>query len=127
MLAGVCVGSNDLSKASAFYDEVLATIGMSRTMQNHMEVGYGPTGEPGTFWVLRPFNGQVATAGNGSQVMFVADTKEQVDAFHQAAMDAGARNDGAPGKRDYRKGYYGAYCRDLDGNKLHVFYIAADH
>ena len=125
MLAGVCVGSNDLTKAAVFYDKVLATVGMSRTLLNHMEVGYGLAGEPGSFWVLRPFNGQVATAGNGSQVMFSATSKEQVDAFHKAAMDASGRNEGAPGKRDYRKGYYGAYCRDLDGNKLHVFYVGA--
>jgi predicted lactoylglutathione lyase len=73
--------------------------------------------------VLKPYDGQPATLGNGTQVIFKAANKDQVQAFHQAAISLGGKDEGGRGSRDYQQGYYGAYCRDLDGNKLHVFRI----
>jgi predicted lactoylglutathione lyase len=75
------------------------------------------------FWVLTPFNQQAASYGNGVQVTFQASSNDQVEAFHQMALALGGVDEGAPGYR-YRPDYYGAYCRDLDGNKLHVMYEA---
>ncbi|NND82284.1 MAG: VOC family protein [Gammaproteobacteria bacterium] len=123
MLTGVCVGTDNLAAAGEFYDTVLATVGMHRSMQNDLEIGYAIEGGPNCFWVIKPYNGKHATYGNGTQVIFSAQTKDQVATFHSAALAAGGRNEGAPGQRNYREGYYGAYCRDLDGNKLHVFYV----
>jgi len=123
MLAGVCFGTNDLAAAGQFYDQVLATIGWSRQMQNDVEIGYSRESTPAEFWVLTPFDQRSATRGNGTQVMFMADNISQVDAFHAAVIRLGGADEGKPGPRDYRAGYYGAYCRDLDGNKLHVFTI----
>ena len=73
--------------------------------------------------MLKPYDGEPASFGNGTQVIFKAEDKDQVGAFYQAAIRLGGKDERAPGPRDYREGYYGAYCRDLDGNKLHVFCI----
>lgn len=119
MLLGAMLGTNDLMKAGAFYDEVLSTIDMVRTMTVEGEIGYGPKGGSSCFWVLTPFNKEPATVGNGVQISFQAPSNDAVDRFYQAVLSAGGVDEGAPGYR-YRPHYYGAYCRDLDGNKLHV-------
>lgn len=121
MLAGVCLGTNDLPRATEFYDGLLATLGMVRTMQVDNEVGYGPQGGASCFWVLLPFDRQPASFGNGTQVTFRAEDADAVDRFHALALAQGGSDEGAPGFR-YRPEYYGAYCRDLDGNKLHIMY-----
>jgi predicted lactoylglutathione lyase len=120
MLAGITLGTNQLQAAASFYNHVLSQIGMQQTMQIEGEVGFGINGES-SFWILTPFNKNVATAGNGTQVTFKAKSNAQVDAFYNAAIHAGGQDEGGPGFR-YREFYYGAYCRDLDGNKLHVMY-----
>ena len=121
MLAGVCLGTNDLSAAGAFYDEVLAVVGFERLVTVDGEIGYGPPGGAPSFWVLNPFNREPATFGNGTQVMFTVGDEEEVRTFYETVMRLGGTDEGPPGPRDYSEGYYGAYCRDLDGNKLHVF------
>ena len=121
MLAGVCIGTNDLAAAGAFYDEVLAVVGFERLVTVEREIGYGPPGGRNELWVLKPFNGEPATFGNGTQVMFSLADEDGVRAFYDAVIRLGGTDEGAPGPRDYSEGYYGAYCRDLDGNKLHVF------
>ena len=123
MLNSVCFGTNDLQRAGAFYDSVLASIGLERRVTVDNEIGYGPEGGSVCFWILTPFNHQAATHGNGSQVIFEAPNAAAVDRFHALALELGGADEGAPGPRDYSPGYYGAYCRDLDGNKLHAFVI----
>ena len=120
MLSSVCVGTNNLDVAGEFYDRVLETIGMVRIVTVEREFGYGSKGGEVTFWVLIPFNDQPASFGNGTQVIFHAPSREAVDEFHKAALEMGGSDEGAPGLRDYRPNYYGAYCRDTDGNKLHA-------
>ena len=67
--------------------------------------------------------GKPASYGNGTQLIFQASTPAQVDEFYQGALELGGQDEGPPGPRNYRPGYYGAYCRDQDGNKLHVFHL----
>ncbi|MEL6977545.1 MAG: VOC family protein [Pseudomonadota bacterium] len=123
MLSGVCLGTNDLAKAGSFYDAVLAEIGWVRLLEGAAEIGYGPRdGWPALFIVI-PFNEKAATAGNGVQVILRAHDQDAVDRFHAVALSQGGTDEGAPGPRDYIAGYYGAYCRDLDGNKLHAQFI----
>jgi len=113
----VTVGTNDLEKARAFYDNVLATLGYKR---------FTDLGDNGSIWgedapsffVLKPANGEPATVGNGVTVSFVAPSRAAVDAFHAAAMAAGSSDEGAPGTRDWAPNAYAAYARDPDGNKL---------
>lgn len=123
MLAAVCVGTNDLDAATAFYDDVLAKLNMSRIIENSIEVGYGIKGHPPVFWIIKPYDKKGASVGNGSQVMLGAKDQNAVVAFHKTALALGGRDEGQPGPRDYAEGYFGAYVRDLDGNKLHAFYI----
>ena len=120
MLSGVCIGTNDLEAASAFYDKIMATIGMKRTVNEPNEIGYAGSDGKTTFFVLTPYNEKPACVGNGSQVMFYAADEAGVKAFHAMVLQCGGTDDGAPGPRNYDLGYYGAYARDLDGNKLHV-------
>ena len=123
MLSSVCVGSNDLEAAGRFYDEVLATLGMSRQVSIEHELGYADRNGEICFWVVSPYNEKPATYGNGTQVIFSAETKEAVTAFHSCILKMGGSDEGAPGPRDYSEGYFGAYGRDLDGNKLHASVI----
>ncbi|MDR3528207.1 MAG: VOC family protein [Rhizomicrobium sp.] len=118
MLHHVSVGVRDLERASNFYDVVLGTLGYNRVMEVlPVAVAYG-IDQP-TFWVQLPHNQQIATAGNGTHISFVAHSQEAVDAFHAAAIELGAQNAGEPGPRpDYSPDYYGAFVYDLDGNKL---------
>ncbi len=120
MLSGVCIGTNDINAAGAFYDEVLSTIGMTCVLSEPAERGYAAADGRITLFLVKPFNGQPATSGNGTQVMFYAPSSDSVDAFHSTAISCGGTDEGAPGPRHYHPDYYGAYVRDLDGNKLNV-------
>lgn len=120
MLSGVCIGTNDIPAAAAFYDAVLVTIGMSCVLDEPHERGYAGSDGRITLFLLVPYDGQKATFGNGTQVMFYAPDADGVRAFHAAALHAGGVNEGSPGPRSYHPDYYGAYVRDLDGNKLNV-------
>ena len=120
MLSGVCIGTNDITAATQFYDTVLATIGMHPVLTEPREVGYAGADGRITVFLIVPYNDQPATFGNGSQFMFYSPDAQAVRAFHATALRCGGRDEGQPGPRDYHPDYYGAYVRDLDGNKLNV-------
>jgi catechol 2,3-dioxygenase-like lactoylglutathione lyase family enzyme len=113
------LGTNDLPRAARFYDAALAPLGFVRRATEATEVGYGLPGDRRTrIWVTLPFDGKAATVGNGSMPAFVAPDQEAVRAFHEAALAAGGTDEGAPGLRPYGPGFFAAYVRDSDGNKL---------
>jgi catechol 2,3-dioxygenase-like lactoylglutathione lyase family enzyme len=118
----VAVGTSDIRKARRFFDNVLAPLGLTRVETHAIALAYAPKGYSGPnapFWVLKPIDGAVATVGNGSTCAFTVPSRAAVDAFHAAALAAGGKDEGAPGIREnYHPNYYGAYVRDLDGNKL---------
>lgn len=124
MFSHVTVGTSDLERATRFYDEVLGTLGILRLKTYKVGVGYAPQGHSGIelpFWVLRPFNRQPSSVGNGAMVAFEAPDRKAVDAFHAAALAAGGADEGPPGLRThYHPNFYAGYLRDLDGNKLCV-------
>lgn len=128
MIGYVTLGTNDLERARAFYDELLATIGARRLMQLDDQHGftlYGKEVTRANLVVIRPYNDQPAQPGNGTMVALAMRSREQVDAVHAKALQLGGSDEGAPGYRgDPKNGYYFAYFRDLDGNKLAVFNIA---
>ena len=116
----VTVGTNDLAKARAFYDAVLAPIGYKRL--NDLGDNGSIWGESAAeFFVLKPANGQPATFANGGTISFVAPNRAAVAAFHRAALAAGGKDEGAVGPRGWHPHAYGAYVRDLDGNKLATY------
>lgn len=119
MLGYATVGSNQLDKAVPFYDELMATIGVP-VMFDHGSGGriYGPPGGP-MFAIVGPFNGEPATAGNGSMFGFAVKSRDDVAKFHAKALELGGSDEGAPGPRGPEGGQvFMAYVRDLDGNKL---------
>jgi len=120
MLSGVCIGTNNLDAAGVFYDEVLNCVNMYRVLSEPHELGYAGADGNITVFLLTPFNKEPATFGNGTQIMFYAPSMAAVNAFHSTALHCGGTDEGAPGPRDYHPNYYGAYVRDLDGNKLNV-------
>ena len=119
MIGYVSVGTNDFKRASAFYDTLMAELGASRVMDFGTFVAWSQgKGKPG-FALAQPHNKKAATVGNGSMVAFQVDKPAQVDALYKKAMLLGATDEGPPGDRG--DNYYGAYFRDLDGNKVCVF------
>ena len=117
ILSHVSLGTNDFERAARFYDAVLPTLGCKRIMEHPQAVAYGKIYPE--FWIGTPLNGEQASAGNGIHVSFVAESKQQVDAFHRAAVAAGGVDDGAPGPRpEYGAPYYGCFIKDPDGHKI---------
>lgn len=117
ILSHVSVGVADLDRAAAFYDAVLGALGIGRVVDLPVAIAYGRAFPE--FWIGLPFDGGAASAGNGAHVGFLARSRAEVDAFWEAALASGGTGDGAPGPRaDYGPGYWGAYARDPDGNKV---------
>jgi catechol 2,3-dioxygenase-like lactoylglutathione lyase family enzyme len=119
MIGYATIGVNDLDKAKGFYDAVLGALGGKRSgaFGDRMQMYGGAT--PGVIGICTPYDGQPASAGNGSMFGVPAATREAVDAAHAAALAAGGACEGPPGAR--MDNFYAAYFRDLDGNKLCVF------
>lgn len=121
MFSHVTIGSNDVAKAKPFYDGLLRPLGLVRHADYPNAVGYGPTGGRPQLWVVSPLDKNAATVGNGITIGLEAADRAAVDACHAAAIKAGGKDEGAPGVRaHYHPNYYGAYMRDLDGNKICV-------
>ena len=117
ILSHVSLGTNDFARATAFYDRLLAPLGIRRILEHPGAVAYGRAFPE--FWVQAPADGAAATVGNGTHVGFLANSKEQVEAFHREGLAAGARDEGAPGPRpQYGEPYFGAFLRDPDGHKI---------
>ncbi|RHW16287.1 VOC family protein [Sphingomonas gilva] len=117
----VTLGAIDADRSNAFYDAVLGTIGWSSHMSFPGWRAYSAGGEGKglTLWVCQPFDGNPASAGNGTMVAFAAASHDEVDAFHAAAMAHGGSDEGAPGPRpDFGPKWYAAYMRDPTGNKI---------
>ncbi len=115
------LGTNDFDRAAAFYDKVMATLGATRIMEFPGAIAYGRKWPE--FWVQTPADGTPANVANGSHIGFAAVDKAMVDAFWQAALDAGAAPDGEPGPRPhYGEPYYGCFVRDLDGHKIEAVF-----
>jgi catechol 2,3-dioxygenase-like lactoylglutathione lyase family enzyme len=125
MIGYVTLGTDDIERARAYYDALLAELGAKRLME-FAESGftlYGTGwGKPGIA-VTRPYNGQPAVAGNGNMTAIVVDSRDKVDSFHAKALALGGTDEGPPGLRgpEGPQAFYGAYFRDPDGNKLCVF------
>jgi catechol 2,3-dioxygenase-like lactoylglutathione lyase family enzyme len=119
MLGYVTLGTNDLQKAASFYDAWLAEIGASRMMENDRFVLWSSSPKSPGLGVIKPYDRQPATVGNGVMAAIAVDEPAKVDALHRKGILLGAKDEGAPGPRG--GGFYAGYLRDLDGNKLNVF------
>jgi catechol 2,3-dioxygenase-like lactoylglutathione lyase family enzyme len=119
MIGYVTLGTNDLARGAAFYDPIAKELGTSRMMENEQFIAWGTPGGAAGIGLTKPFDGKPATVGNGVMVALGAKDKAQVDRLHALALSLGGKCEGPPGPRG--EGFYAAYFRDLDGNKLNAF------
>lgn len=120
MIGYTTVGTNDLQRAMAFYDALFASVGVGRLLEIPGIAGWGVDWEKPIFGVAVPYDGQPATAGNGTMIALGQRTRAKVRALHATALALGGTDEGGPGLRGAggSQAFYAAYARDLDGNKL---------
>jgi catechol 2,3-dioxygenase-like lactoylglutathione lyase family enzyme len=118
MFSHVMIGTNDLDKAKAFYDDLLSTLEVRPARVDGHRIFY--ITKTGVFSVTKPINGEAATCANGATIGFACHSPEQVDAWHAAGIAAGGIPcEDPPGVRQGPGvNLYIAYLRDLDGNKI---------
>ena len=121
MIGYTTFGTNDLARAGRFYDALLAELGGKRAMEMDGFIAWAKAPNTPMLSVIKPFDGKPATVGNGVMVALAAASKAQGDAVHKKALALGGKDEGAPGPRG--AGFYAAYFRDLDGNKLNAFFM----
>ncbi|HEV2567693.1 VOC family protein [Sphingomonas sp.] len=119
MIGYVTLGTNDLERGAPFYDAIAAELGTKRMMEWPNAIAWGTPGGLAGLGLTKPFDGNVATVGNGVMVALEAKSREQVGRIHALALEQGGTCAGPPGERG--SGFYAAYFRDLDGNKLNAF------
>lgn len=123
MIGYITLGTNDLDRAREFYDALLAEMGVRRLMAfGDRGYGWAASMDQPMLCIFKPWDGRPATVGNGVMAGLAADSREAVDRVHRKALELGGADEGAPGVRaEGGDGFYAAYFRDLDGNKLDVF------
>ncbi len=119
------LGTNDLGKATQFYDAALGALGIKNLGplgENIMMYGAGGP----EFLVTRPADGQPATHANGGTLGFAAPSRDAVHKFHEAGLANGGSDEGEPGPRTFTPTAYAAYLRDPDGNKICTYCFAEE-
>lgn len=111
MIAHTTLHVSDYRKAKAFYTKALAPLGYQNNMEYGESAGFND-GKNTDFWISKEKS--VVPA----HIAFEASDRKQVHAFHEAALAAGAADNGSPGYRDYWPGYYAAFVLDSDGNNI---------
>lgn len=118
IFAYACIGSNDIKKSTAFFEALFSDLGIKKLFEYESGSAFGVK-DP-EFWIVKPFNGDVATPGNGATIAFNVSGIEDIQRLHKKALELGATNEGDPGERYDGQGYF-AYFRDLDGNKFSFY------
>ena len=129
MIGYATLGTNDIDRARGFYDALLGGIGATRIMEFGDDLGgftmWGTSWDKPGLALTRPYDKGAATVGNGTMVAITVDERAKVDALHAKALELGGTCEGPPGLRgdEGPQAFYGAYFRDLDGNKLCAFRV----
>jgi catechol 2,3-dioxygenase-like lactoylglutathione lyase family enzyme len=121
MIGYVTLGTNNLPRAAAFYEALLAEIGAKRLMEYERGYSYGVSMDKPALAIVTPFDRKAASVGNGVMVAIAVDSQAKVDRVHKKALELGAADEGPAGPRG--EGFYAGYVRDLDGNTLRVFCV----
>jgi catechol 2,3-dioxygenase-like lactoylglutathione lyase family enzyme len=123
MIGYVILGTNDLPRASAFYDALLAEMGVTRMMDfGARGYAWAAAMDKPMLCIMTPYDGRPATVGNGVMAGIGVESRELVDRMYAKALELGGTDEGPPGLRAVGgDGFYAAYFRDLDGNKLDVY------
>ena len=119
MIGYVTVGTNDLPRAAKFYDAIAAEMGTARMMDFDSFIAWGTPGGGAGIAATKPHDGGSASVGNGVMVALEAKDRDQVQRIYDLALANGGTDEGPPGPRG--EGFYAAYFRDPDGNKLNAF------
>ncbi len=119
MIGYVTLGVSDLKRAAAFYDPIAKELGTGRMMDEDTFIAWGTPEGPAGVAATKPHDGNPPTVGNGTMVALQAKDSEQVDRLYELALSNGGTCEGKPGDRG--GGFYAAYFRDPDGNKLNAF------
>jgi catechol 2,3-dioxygenase-like lactoylglutathione lyase family enzyme len=118
MIINVCFGTRDLKRGAEFYDAIAAELGLVRYMETEKAIGWRNPALGIGLAITLPYDGNPATVGNGVMASIGVSSRELVDKVHELAMANGGSDEGAPGLR--ANGFYAAYFRDPDGNKLNA-------
>lgn len=121
MIAYTMVGIHDLDRACRFYDPLFAAMGQERCFQDGQVATWGKTEDESAprFTAGQPFDGDAASVGNGVMTAFLIPDAELIDRLYDLALQHGGSSEGEPGPRpQYSDGFYAAYVRDPDGNKI---------
>lgn len=122
----VSIGVADLERSAKFYDGVMDALGHERFLEKPGTLSWWPKGGGQALWINQR-DDLTVVPDDGRHIAFQAESRAQVDAFHAAAVAAGAADDGAPGVRpEYRDTYYGAFVLDPDGHKLEAVHAPRD-
>ena len=117
MLAYTTIGTNDLDRATKFYEELLGEIGAKQIFGNERIKFFGTSPDGAMLAVCIPYDEKAQDRGNGWMIAIPGGSQEGVQKLYKKALELGATDDGEPGFR-VPDVFYGAYVRDLDGNKL---------
>lgn len=120
MIGYITLGTNDLGIGAKFYDAIAQEMGVGRMMDFDQFVAWGERDGPPGIALTKPFDGGRANVGNGTMVALEAKDGAQVKRIYEVALANGGSDEGAPGPRG-ADGFYAAYFRDPDGNKLNAF------
>ena len=121
MIGYVTLGTNDMQRAGAFYDALLAELGAKRVMETAGFIMWGSSTQSAGLALIKPHDKDSATVGNGVMVALSADSRETVERVYNKAMALGAKDEGPAGPRGAT--FYAGYFRDPDGNKLNIYYM----
>ena len=125
MIDHISLAVSDLARAVAFYERALAPLGLSKLVVREKMVGFGKT-YPEIWINLRASMARLPT-DNGSHIALRARTTAEIDAFHAAAVAAGAVSESAPSLRPHdRVRYYAAFVVDADGNRIEAVTFPQD-
>lgn len=116
MIGYVTLGTNDLKRAENFYSNLFKDVGIKQMFRTDKMVAWGKDFSSPLLAVTTPYDGKSATVGNGCMVALRVESADIVTKLYKKAIELGAFCEGEP---DFRgKSFFGAYFRDLDGNKL---------
>ena len=120
MIGYVTLGTSDLKKGAKFYDALAAEMGVGRMMAFETFIAWGKPGGGAGVALTYPYDKESPSVGNGVMVALEAKDRAQVDKLYEIALAEGGSCEGKPGPRG-DSGFYAAYFRDLDGNKLNAY------
>ena len=120
MIGYTTLGTNDLERATAFYDALFADLGLRKIEPSDRLVLWSSKPGAAMLGLIKPYDGNAATVGNGTMVALMVDSAETVAKLHAKALELGGTDEGEVGPRGDGGMTFG-YVRDLDGNKL-AFY-----